>query len=559
MTSLESIFILALSRKWILIKRVHRDGAFMNSQYTYLDWLVFLVYFAGLAFIGGYFSRKKATNSEEYFLGGHAMPMWVVAVSVLATSQSAASFLGGPDQGYQGNLTYLATNIGAFIAALFVAYVLIPKFYQHKVSTVYELLAIRFGESAKQQAGLMYLFGRIFASGARLYLAAIAVSMILFSNIEAQSVLISIMTLSVLGVAYSVVGGIRSVIYTDAIQCFVYIAAALAVVVFLINAINLDLSSLITALSEPDENGLSKLTVFDFNFDFGASSVFSFWSAISGFVLLNIASFGLDQDMTQRVLTCKSAKQGAKAILLSVFMILPVMAIFMLIGLLLYVFYQRPDLIGTAAEGDIVRQFAGQDITIFMYYILNEIPEGLRGLITVGVIAAALSTLNSGLNSMSSVVIQDFYRPWRSKTNTPSTDAHYVKAGQLGMVTFALVLALMAMLCFYWQQYSQMPLLAFALSVMVFSYSGLLGVYFCALFTQRGSSASVLWALICGAMITFLLQPYVLAAIGPSFASVDIGFTWQLCIGTLCSFSVCCLGQSQPQTQSEFAVASASR
>ncbi|MCP3864616.1 MAG: sodium:solute symporter, partial [Aestuariibacter sp.] len=164
-----------------------------------------------LAVSGWYFNRKAATTSD-YFLGGNAMPIWMVAISVLATSQSAATFLGGPDQGYRGNLTYLATNLGAFIAAFFVARFLIPRFYALNVYTVYELLENRFGESAKQQAGLMYLFGRVFASGARLYMAALAVAMILFGNIDASSVISATLLISIIGLVYSVYGGIRTVI-----------------------------------------------------------------------------------------------------------------------------------------------------------------------------------------------------------------------------------------------------------------------------------------------------------------------------------------------------------
>ena len=169
----------------------------------------------------------KATTSSEYFLGGNAMPTWMVAVSVLATSQSAATFIGGPDQGYQGDLSYLATNIGAFIAAVIVAKVLIPRFYRYRVYTVYELLEQQIGPKAKRSAGLMYLFGRVFASGARLYMAAIAVAMILYGNIAASSVIMATLVLVLVGLLYTVFGGIRTVIYSDVIQCAVYTGAAL--------------------------------------------------------------------------------------------------------------------------------------------------------------------------------------------------------------------------------------------------------------------------------------------------------------------------------------------
>ena len=143
---------------------------------------------------------------------------------------------------------------------------------------------------------------------------------------------------------------------------------------------------------------------------------------------------------------------------------------------------------------------------------------------------------------MSSVLVADMYQPWRQQRHPATAPRHYVRAGQWAMLFTALALSLMAILCFYWQQYSDMPLLAFALSVMVFSYSGLLGVFFTALFSKRGNSRSVTAALLTGFAVTLLMQPYLLQFISPALASLDLGFTWQLCIGTLIAWLVCYSG-----------------
>lgn len=519
----------------------------MNAEYTYIDWLVFIAYGTTLLLSGYWLNRKKLNSSEDYFLGSNAMPMWMVSISVLATSQSAATFLGGPDMGYRGDLSYLATNIGAFIAAFFVAAYLIPKFYQYKVFTVYELLEQQIGPRAKKHAGIMYLFGRVFASGARLYMAAIAVAMILFGDIAAVSIVYSTIIITAIGLVFSVFGGVRSVIYSDVIQAIVYVSAAAFVIYFLLIAIPADFSSIVVALQEPAVNTpgfiqTSKLTLFNFDVDFSSAGVFNFWSAITGFVLLNIAAFGLDQDMTQRVLTCKTAKEGSKAMLLSVVMVIPVMLLFLFIGLLLFIFYQRPDLMGEGAV-NAMTSFDGAKVTVFMSYVLNQIPTGVRGLVTIGIIAAALSTLNSGLSSMSSVLVQDLYRPFNENKGLQVADSHYVKAGKVSMVIVAIALAAMAVLCFYWQQHTDTPLLAFALSVMLFSYSGLLGVYFTALFTTRGSERSVTAALISGFVITLLFQPYIQTWYLPTALIFDLAFTWKLCIATFISTLVCISGK----------------
>ncbi len=526
----------------------------MLEHYTTLDWLAFAVY--GLVLLGsGWLFSRKSANSQDYFLGGNTMSVWVVAISVLATSQSAATFLGGPDQGYRGDFSYLTSNIGALIAALFVSYFLIPRFYQAKVFTVYELLEQRFGAKAKRHAGLMYLFGRVFASGARLYMAAIAISMILFGDIAANHVIIAVLIISACGLLYTVYGGIRSVIYSDVLQCAIYLGAALAVVYFLYAAIPADFSTILQALSEPSPGAPSKLTFFNFELDFSSSGVFNFWSVITGFVLLNIAAFGLDQDMTQRVLTCKNAREGSKAMLYSVVMVIPVMLVFIAIGLLLFIYYDRPDLMHNGLQNAVVPSFNGESVTIFMYYVLNEIPAGIKALVTIGIIAAALSTLNSGLNSMSSVIVQDLYRPWLERRDKKVEQQHYVKAGRVGMFVVAMALSAMASLCYFWQQHTDMPLLQFALSVMVFSYSGLLGVYFTVLFTKRGNQKSVLAALIGGFVLTLFFQPYVMALILPQAWLFDLGFTWQLCIGCAVAFLICSSGTSQvAQTEDKQAV-----
>jgi SSS family solute:Na+ symporter len=190
-------------------------------------------------------------------------------------------------------------------------------------------------------------------------------------------------------------------------------------------------------------------------------------------------------------------------------------------------------------------------VTIFMYYVLTDLPNGIKAIVTIGIIAAALSTLNSGLNSMSSVVVQDLYRGFYCgliKKVSPS-EQQLVKAGRISMGVVAILLSAMAGLCYYWQQYTDMPLLAFALSVMVFSYSGLLGVYFTALFTKRGSSSSILAALLIGFSIPVLMQPYVQTWYLPQAWQFSLNFSYQLLISTSVATIVCCLG-STPNARS---------
>jgi Na+/proline symporter len=266
------------------------------------------------------------------------------------------------------------------------------------------------------------------------------------------------------------------------------------------------------------------------------SGGFSVWALLGGWLLLNIAAYGLDQDMTQRALTCKDTKEAQNSLMFSIYMTIPVAILFLFIGLLLYLFYQHPELSGLNTE--VVQKLEGEKITIFMYYILHEMPEGMRGLVTVGAVAAALSSSNSVLGAMSSVAIEDLYKPWKLKREKVG-EMHFVKAGRTAVLLFAFALSGMAMISYYWQRYTELPLLSFALGVMAFAYTGLLGVYAAAIFTKRGSAATVPLSLIGGFLTVLLLQPYVLGAI----FDFKLGFAWQILTGTVVAFGIMMSGR----------------
>jgi len=477
--------------------------------FSTLDWFVFLGYFLLLAFTSFILGRTKITSSRDFFLSKNGMPMFAVALSILATSQSAATFLGAPEYSYTKDFTFIGFYISALAAVIFVAFVFIPKFYEMKAVTVYELLEIRYGNKAKQYAGIMFLLGRVLASGARLYIGALAISMILFNDIIFLHVAISILILVFGALAYTYFGGVRSVILSDIIQAVTYIGAGVAVLVFLYYSLeNIDI---ISVLQEHN-----KLVFFDTSFD----GKFSIIALMSGWFLLNVAAFGLDQDMTQRVLTCKSKNDATKSLIWSIVLTIPVVLLFLSIGALLFVFYQQVD---------VTQSFNGENITIFMYYILNEMPEGLRGLVTVGAIAAALSSTNSVLGAMASVAIEDLYKPYKLKQGN-FDDIHFVKASRFAVVFFAVILSIMAMISYFWQHYSDLSLLSFALGVMAFAYTGLLGVYFSAIFTSRGNEKTVLFALVGGFLTVLVLQPYIFG--------LHVGFSYQIVIGTFTSFCI---------------------
>jgi len=524
-----------------------------------LDWIVLAGYFVALAAIGILVSRRKS-GSEDFFLGGRKMPVWAVAASVIATATSAATFIGGPEEAYAGNLTYLSTNIGTALAVLVVALLFIPAFYRHKVTTVYDLLEHRFGYPAKLAASWMFMIGRVFASGARIYVAAIPAAMILFgtstlgSSTEPKYLILAIGALTVVGILTAFGGGIRTVIWTDVMQVCVFILAAAAALVVLLNKIPLDLGTIYETLRGTQVGSGSKLTVLQTGVDasksglgVNLSSPYTLLTAILGFSLLGIAAYGTDHDLTQRMLTCRTAVKGSSSAFVALLINLPMVAAFMSIGLLLHIFYQRPDLMGAAAPGAAPEKSA----EVFLRFIIEQMPPGLTGLMMAGLFAVGVGSLNSAIAAMSATFINDAYRPLRPG----KTDRHYMLAGRAAVVGWGLVLGGFACWCVFWHQKG--TLINFVLGVMTFAYAGLLGVFLTALCTRRGNNASVIAALVVGFVSVLLMQPAQWAwwtglleltratpGIDDGFrlGEIKLAFPWRLTFGTTLAFLVCWAG-----------------
>ncbi|MGD9688319.1 MAG: sodium:solute symporter [Phycisphaerales bacterium] len=513
--------------------------------FTVLDWVVVGLYLGVLLVSGLVLARFEPKGADDYFLGGRRMPVWAVAFSIIASTLSVATFLGAPEVSFRGDLTYLSTNIGGLLAVAVVAAFFIPAFYRHNCTTIYELLEQRFGAPARYAASAAFMLGRVFASGARIYIAAIPLAMLFFGDAHSQhwpALASAILALSAVAVAYTLIGGIASVIWTDVIQVIVLLGSVVAAIVLLLDRIPADPSQIIESLrtagppNAASAAGSSKLTVIDPGLPFNPSSTFTLLTAVFGFSLLNMAAYGADHDMVQRMLTCRSAIRGSASIVAAIFMGIPIVALFLIIGLLLHVFYQQPSLMGNVTP--IVP--AGSGERAFTTFILHELPSGLRGVMIAGLFAVGLGSLNSAINAMAATAVKDFYvhlRPGR-------TERHYLAAGRWATVGWGVVLALFAIFCIAWKRSSpDTGLIDFALGVMNFAYSGLLAVFLAALFTRRGTARSAIAALVVGFFVVLLLQPAVWtrwAAFIPlrsgTLADISLAYPWHMLIATSLAF-----------------------
>jgi SSS family transporter len=530
-----------------------------SAALSLLDWLVVGAYFALLAATGWIISRR-AKSAGDYFVAHRDMPMWAVAISVVATAVSGATFIAGPAQSYSGDLSFLSAQIGQVLAIVIVALFFVPAFYKHRVATIYQLIEDAFGPLAKQTCSWMFMLGRVFASGARLYIAAFALARVLFGVTDPTHIAMGISIVSIVGVLYTLIGGIRAVIWTDVIQTIVFIGAAIVAIVVLLHRIPSDVPTIYRTLAESRSSaGTSKLAILNTSASLG--SPFTLWTALIGFTIFNVAAYGTDHDLAQRMLTCRSAAKGSQSAIGAILVSIPVTLLFMLAGLLLYIFYQKPALMGSLAPSEAPEPAK----EVFLWFILREMPRGLAGLMIAGLLAASLSSLTSALNALSATLIHDVYQP-RRPARFAALD---LRAGQVAMCLWGVVLGGFAYLCIFWERSNAsiggQTLLEFALSVMTFAYAGLAAVFVAAIFTNRGNGTSAIAALATGFIVVLLGQPAIYKAWAShvewtthtptsqapgTLADTSIAWPWVLTAAFVLAFLVCIAGRRKSmQTQ----------
>ncbi len=517
-----------------------------HSAFGFLDWTVLVGYLLLTVGLGLYAGRGQK-DADSYFLGGRRMPLWAVALSVLATSLSAATYIGAPQQSFSGDLTYLIMNLGGVTAAFVVAFLFIPPLYRSGTITIYGYLGKRFGEPSVVAASAMFLLGRLLSSGARLFMAGIAFALMLYGDTQTRDLILAILIFGVVGTIYTATGGIKAVIWTDTVQIITVVAAALLSIYLLARAIPLTPTEMIAAWREfptvdaatGAETTVNKLRILDLRLDPALS--FTLWTGLIAATFSNTASYGVDQDMLQRTMTARSSLRASWSMVASILLGVPVVFLFLVIGLLLAIFYGRPDLMGDAAPLDPIVDTN----RVYPQFLLNHLPAGVRGVAMAGLFAAALSTFDSAINAMASAAVADLYWPWRERraraqgrpsSRTGQSDLH---TSRVLVVLMGLLLTLFAILAVFLHQRGSNSLIDFALGVMAFALAPLLGVFSAALFTRRGNNTSVITGVVVGFFAVLLLQPDFL----PRWTGLALAWPWHYVITSPIVFAVCVLGR----------------
>lgn len=512
--------------------------------FTRWDWLVLAGYFGLMAAIGVLTSRRR-TDAKGYFLAERSMPVWAVALSTVATALSVATFTGAPEQSFQRDLTYLSTNIGGFVAAFIVAAVFIPRFYRAGTVTIYGYIEQRLGEASRVSVSLMFLIGRMLASGVRLFFAAIPICLLLFGTFEPtkRQLILAICIVGVIGVLYILAGGIRAVIWTDSIQIVIVMGAVLLSIALLLQKIPMSVGQIFDVLAKPGPEGYSKLRLFDLSWNTDPKHPWTLWASLIGGTCMGVASYGVDHDLAQRMLTAKSPWRGSLSVIAAQCLTIVVVSSFLVVGLLLHIFYNRPDLMGAAAPSDDLR--AG--FQVYPQFLFIHLPTGLAGLAMAGIMAAAQGSLASAINAMASSVVADLYWPLRRSLGMKVEETGGSQAPRLAVVAMGLLLIGVAVLSVFRYDPNSDTILRFALGVMAFAYSGMLGVFLTALLTKRGNATSVILSLIVGVVVVLALQKEIC----PKWTShvlgrgIELAEFWWLPIGALLSFIVCVSGRAK--------------
>lgn len=386
-----------------------------------LDLLVLVGYLAGIIGLGAWFSRANRTL-QDYFVSGQSLPWWAIMGSIVATETSTVTFISIPGLAYTTDLTFLQLVMGYMVGRVAVSVLFLPAYFRGRLLTVYQLLRQRFGGGVTRLASGVFLATRTFADGFRLFatglvLAAVLRAMPATDDLAGRilpgvdpTYTILVLAVLVIGLAtilYTYYGGMTAVIWTDVIQLAVYLVGAII-------AAGVLLQSIPGGWSEVRAVGGSagRFRVFDFGFDLTRG--YTFWSGLVGGAFLTTATHGTDQLMVQRYFCARSEGDARKALLWSGAAVFAQFVLFLLIGVMLYVYYTQH------AAGEIANFTRdGRLLTdrIFPYFIVRHLPTGVVGLVLAAIFAAAMSTLSSSLNSSAAAAVNDFYLPVAGETS----------------------------------------------------------------------------------------------------------------------------------------------
>ncbi len=466
----------------------------------YFDLAVILIYLIGITLFGARF-RHSQKSLKDYFLGGRDTPWWAIAFSIVSAETSTLTVIGTPALSYNGNLGFLQVVFGYLLARIVISVLLLPHYFRGDLFTAYEVMERRFGAPMRRLTAGCFLILRALAEGVRVFAISIVISIVLGTGETVSILLIVCLTLF-----YTFEGGMTAVIWTDVVQMFLYVAGAIVSLFVILGKIDGGWPHVLAVAT-----AAGKFQVFDFEFAPTAaffSKTYTFWAGILGGCFLSTASHGTEQLMVQRLLAARSERESRRALLASWVVIFFQFSLFLIIGVILWVYYGDTGLTPPSPPDRIYPQF-----------IWTHLPTGVAGLIIAAVLAAAMSNLSAALNSLASTSVMDFWKPLSKRTRT---DGEWLSIARRVTLVWGGILFAIAVLA----QGIQSVLEA-GLGIASVVYGSLLGVFMLGVLTRSVGPHAAMAGAVAGLLVMLWVR-----------LGTSVAWTWYVLIGTTVTFGV---------------------
>lgn len=501
-----------------------------------VGWLTYVV-------IHGIRSSKGTKDIEGYLLANRSLPWWAVGLSVMATQLSAVTMIGTTGQGATDGMRFVQFYFGLPLAMVILGVTLVPFLHGARVYTAYEYLERRFDAKTRSLTAFLFLVSRAMSCG-----TIISAPAVVFSAIFGWPISVSVAVIGVPAILYTIVGGVQAVTWVDVKQMFLIVGALLAVIITLLIQIPVSPTQ---ALHLAGSAG--RLHVFDFSFSL--TNTYTFWSGLIGGTFLMLSYFGTDQSQVQRYLAAKSVSEARTSLLISAYWKIPLQALVLLVGVLVFVFYQyhQPPLLfnpalertvraaqptayaalehsfatsATPVARDSVHKQAlvlaskvigteAKDVNyIIPRFVLDHLPIGLAGLFIAAVIAAAMNAISGELNSLSTTSVIDFYRRW---IRSEAPDAHFLTVSRVATGIWGLFACVVATYAV-----NLGSLIEVVNRFGSFFYGSILGVFLLAMVRRAGAN---------GAFIGLIAGMVAVGSV--NFGAPKVSFLWHNVIGAV--------------------------
>ncbi len=408
------------------------------SYFSPGDWLVIVTYLAGIIGLGIWFGKDQH-NTRDYFLGSKNTPWWGIGLSIVAAETSALTIISVPAMAFGGDISFIQIIVGYVIARVVLAVVMVPHYLRGEIYSPYQLLEHAFGPPARRLAGGLFLLSETLAAGVRVYVASIPVKLMLGDRVlgfgTGDPILGAILLFIILSLLYTYVGGVKAVIWTDAVQFGLFMAGGLFTLCYIPSLIDGGLSTVIAQATEAGK-------LHWLNPGFSLSLPFNLWMGVIGGTFVVLSSHGAEQLIVQRVLACKTVQDGRKALILSAAVIFPLFLVFLLVGVMLWVYYQQTPVAIPIPE---IKPGSGIKANDYIYpiFMMTAVPHVLKGFLIVAILSAAMSSVSSALTSLASVSTMDFVKPLLRGARS---EAYYLRFSKVSTVVWAGLLILVAYL-----------------------------------------------------------------------------------------------------------------